>query len=263
MVKFTRTYNNDQLRALELRKGVEIWLRLHGVTGEQSGFTIASNDPSVVKVVRQVIFDGPRGIWSVRVATPKLGKAVIRVTVGDSAAIQLPIVVVAPISLPGAAAREGLWVRLFLSETRNPTNRLYASDETRTAMGWMRRVVVNRLANNPAQFGASGAKTVFDIVKAPGQFAGFEHYPEVGADVQRRINEVMRIANDDGDQRQAAMAAYVRMALEVANAPIAVADPSDDGLYGWRTTGSGSPRPRFKAYNSPKSGNQFYTLTAD
>lgn len=263
MVKFTRAYNDDELRALELRKGAEIWLRLHGVTGDQGGFTIASNNPSVVRVVRQVLFDGPRGIWSVRVAAPGLGEAVISVTFGDNATIQLPIVVVAPISLPASATREGLWVRLFLSETRNPINRLYDSDETRTAMGWMRRIVVNRLANNPAQFGASGAKTVFDIVKAPGQFAGFEHYPQVSADVHNRIHEILRIANDDGDQRQAAMAAYLRMALQIANAPDAVADPSDDGLYGWRTLGSGSPGPRFKAYNSPKSGNQFYTLTAD
>jgi hypothetical protein len=188
-----------------------------------------------------------------------VGKADLIAKRGNEKIASLTVSVVAPLALLDPTTDAGLYVRLFLAEARNPGQSGFSKADSKTAMQRMKLVVENRLAKKPAQFGAPGAKTVFDIVKAPGQFNGFQQYPVLADGQQQTIEEVLRVANDDSDTRQAAFTAFVEEAKAVATGPT-ITDPSAKGLVAWRTAGSGSPGPSFVSFGTSVSGNQFYTL---
>ena len=163
--------------------------------------------------------------------------------------------------LPDSSTEAGAVCRLLLAETRGPAYKSYNQSTARQAMGWMKRVLANRLANKPGQFYAPHAKNLTGIIKAgpPEQFAGFMSYPNYDPDIVALLQKILGIANSTKDGRSVAYEGFVKDAIAVAGAP-APADPSDTGLYGWRTEGRGSPGGRFVVYKTV-GGNTFYTLT--
>jgi hypothetical protein len=178
------------------------------------------------------------------------------------------------VALPDVNTDEGLLVRLFIAESRNPGHKQYNADTAKKGMRAMKAVVDNRLRNNPGQFGAPGAKGYIDIVAAAGQFHGFSKGTNgkilIASDVQKRIDEVVKIANTG---KPGKYAAFVQAAIDVAKAD--VDDPFKDvkkvgrtettgGSDGWRTAGSAQPGGSFiaipEANGGVIAGNQFYTL---
>ncbi len=135
------------------------------------------------------------------------------VTPGALLAGPINVVVESSVPLPAASTDAGLLVRLFLAETPSPDEMNYTSEQAKTAMSWMRVVVENRL-NNPSNVWASaGAKTLADVIKAPGQFEGFSHYPALPANITKNINEAVEIANNGDDPRRARYKMFVDAAL--------------------------------------------------
>ena len=129
--------------------------------------------------------------------------------------------------------------RLFINEAAGPHGD--AATTTR-AMGWMKRVLSNRLAH-PGQFDAPGASRLTEIIQAHRlaiQFTGFTNYPTIGVGAARNIQAKLAIASDDGDLRQPIYLGFVRGAIAAAQLPAPV-DPCQTGLYFWKTAGTVSP----------------------
>ena len=224
-----------------------------------SEITLRSSNTSIATAnISKTPFNGPKGIWTIDITPKTKGKAEIKAIV-KGGTITLKITIAEGLALPSASGNEGLLVRLFLAESRSPDEAGYNAGNSKKGMEWMELVLHNRLKNNPSQFNAPGAKSITDIVKAKGQFKGFESYPTIDAKVLSRINKIIALANSNNDSRTPKYKLFVENAIEVAK-PKLVNDPSPKGLYGWRTVGSGSPGSRFVAYSSALSGNQFYTL---
>jgi hypothetical protein len=170
------------------------------------------------------------------------------------------------VALPAKNTVQGAVARILLAEARDPGNSQYKAEDSKTAMQWMKVVLQNRLNNKPAQFMAPHAKTLIDIIKARGQFAGFSNYPNYSIKVSDRLQAILDIANAAKDQRSADYTVFVQNAIDVANSPT-IADPSraqypnSKGLSAWRTAGTKSPGPRFSSYKD-LAGNSFYLLVA-
>jgi hypothetical protein len=159
------------------------------------------------------------------------------------------------ITLPPKNDDEGAEIRLLLAECNGPSASGYALADAKLAMQLMDRVIFNRL-DDPAKFGAKGAKSVGDIIRAPGQFQGFQHYPSYDIDLIHRIQQMLNIANSTKDKRSAAFVDFINAAISVANDP-SIKDPSPGTLTAWRTARSGSPGSGFKLYKTVQ-GNDFY-----
>jgi hypothetical protein len=160
-------------------------------------------------------------------------------------------------TLPAANTQEGLVARLLLSETQTPANATYSDADAQKAMKWMHLVLHNRL-KAPTRFGAKTNAGIVDLIKAKDQFAGFGNYPEMAAGVKTRVDEILKKANDINDTKQSAFRQHVQHALDTAALKVPIADPSPNGLTGWRTAGHGPPGGDFSPYGNPLVGNQFY-----
>ena len=162
-------------------------------------------------------------------------------------------------TMPISTTDAGAMANLFLNEAAGPHKE---ATLTLKAMGWMRCVLENRL-RHPGMFGAPGATTLTQIIKAAGfgvQFAGFNTYPTLPASIQANIDAKLSIAADLSDPRQARYLAFVKAAITAATQP-APADPCPTGLYFWRTAGASGPGGKSSLYQS-LDGNDFYTLPA-
>jgi hypothetical protein len=164
----------------------------------------------------------------------------------------------ASIKLPPRGDTDGAEARLLLAECKGPSFPGYTLAGAKEAMQLMDLVLFNRLNNHPGQFAAPGAKTIVDIIKAPGQFAGFETYPNYSAGIAANIQQALNIANNPKDKRQSDFADFVNAALEVADAAT-ITDPSPGLVAFWRTAGASGPgagATKFKTVG----GNDFYTI---
>ena len=159
------------------------------------------------------------------------------------------------ITLPEANSPEGAEARLLLAECRSPAFSSYTIASATESMQLMDAALRNRLLN-PKEYLAKGAKSIIDIIKARGQFAGFDRYPSLETSVKARIDEIVGISNDLADPRHSAYAAHVEKAIEVAKLT-KYSDPSPGKIVGWRTTNSGSPGSSFIFYKKIL-GNDFY-----
>jgi hypothetical protein len=234
-------------------------LELAGASGSGAVPSIQSSDRSlqVLEVARR----GHSDVIGFRVRVPLSVSHRRRVTVtavSGNSRTTLNVSLVPALALPDRDTDVGAVTRLLMSEARGPSAQNYNAADTVQSMQWMRRVLENRLANNPRQFGAPHAANLIDIIKAPNQFAGFSGYPNYEA--RSRLQQMVNLANNDADPRQAKFAEFIGSAIAVAQAESAVTDPITTGLYGWRTQGSGSPGGRFGVYQTV-AGNTFYTLT--
>jgi hypothetical protein len=175
---------------------------------------------------------------------------------GKTLAGPLSVEVLEKLVLPAAGTDAGLLARLFLAEVASPGAASWKLEDAKTCMTLMRVVLENRLATPSGRWSSTGAKSLGDVVRAPGQFKGFGKYPELSSDVTSVIDEILAVANKGGDRRMANMRAHVEAAIAIASGSKPT-DPTKTGLYWWRTEGSGSPGTGVTAYKS-LMGNTFY-----
>lgn len=162
------------------------------------------------------------------------------------------------IALPARGTDEGTEVRLLLAECRGPASAGYTLRFATKSMGYMDLVLWNRV-KHPKPFLAHAA-TLLAVVKARGQFQGFENYPNYSAKIVLNIQQAIDIANNSRDKRSADYQAFIGAALAIVNAANTVPDPSPQGfLASWRTAGSGSPGSNF-TYVATVLGNDFYSF---
>jgi hypothetical protein len=159
------------------------------------------------------------------------------------------------ISLQDHWSNEGVEVRILLAECAGPAHASYTLEAASMAMQLMDTVLHNR-RNDPDAFMASGAKNLVDIVRAKGQFQGFEAYPHYSSNIKKHIEDLLHIANNPSDRRNGDYAAFVNKAVEIAKSDD-YADPSPGKLVAWRAAGSGSPGHGFIFYKTVL-GNDFY-----
>lgn len=159
------------------------------------------------------------------------------------------------ITLPDRMSDPGVEARVLLAECPGPALPSYTIELATEAMQLMDAVLRNRLAN-PGPFLAKGAKSLADIVRAKGQFRGFEKYPDYNGGIRQNIQDALNIANSSKDARSTIYAAFVNKAIEIAKLTT-YKDPSPGKLLSWRTTNSGSPGKAFLLYKTVL-GNDFY-----
>lgn len=161
------------------------------------------------------------------------------------------------VALPPKNDAEGCETRVLLAECRTPSFSSYALADAEKCMQLMDKVLWNRF-RNPGPFGAKGATKLSDVVRAPGQFAGFEAYPNYDQSIVNRIQAMINIANNAKDKRSQAFADHIATAIAVAKAA-SIVEPSAGTLASWRTAGSASPGSNFKLHGTVL-GVDFYFI---
>lgn len=151
------------------------------------------------------------------------------------------------IQLPARDTEDGLESRVLLAECRGPAERGYNLADATSCMQLMDRVLYNRV-DNPRPFLAH-ANTLLAVVRARGQFQGFENYPHYSQDIIDRIQQMIDVANNARDPRAAQYTSHIQAAISVARAA-SIKDPSPGTLAYWRTSGSGSPATVAKLYRT-------------
>ena len=159
------------------------------------------------------------------------------------------------IQLPDRGSDAGVEARVLIAECPGPAAPSYALDLAADAMQLMDAVLWNRM-NNPGPFNAKGANSLADVVRARGQFKGFEKYPDYSGGIRQNIQDALDIANNAKDGRSGAYAAFVNKAIEIAKSTN-YKDPSPGKLVSWRTANSTSPGKGFLLYKTV-FGNDFY-----
>lgn len=234
-------------------------LKLVPDPGELVPIPIILTPPHLAVVQDENVRKGPN-FTTFKLAAKAVGSARLSAEKSANKLIAGPIAITieARVSLPAASTDQGLLARLLLAETPPPIATTYNFVDAEKAMIWMRVVVSNRLAKPSVKYASAGAKSINDVIRAKGQFAGFEDYPTLPGKISSRIDEFVAIANDGSDRRRDRYKKFVDIALRVA-AMAAVKDPSSTGLYFWRTTDHGSPSAEAKEYEK-LMGNTFFTL---
>lgn len=152
------------------------------------------------------------------------------------------------ITLPEKNSSEGVEARVLLAECRSPAYSSYTFALATECMQMMDAVLRNRLSD-PKPYMAKGAKSLIGVVKAKGQFAGFEKYPNYDSAIKDRIQAALDIANDSKHPKQAIYSEFIAKAIETAKST-KFSDPSPGKLVAWRTGNSGSPGPGFILYKT-------------
>ena len=160
------------------------------------------------------------------------------------------------ITLPPRGTDKGAETRILLAECRGPSAAGYALADATRCMQLMDVVLWNRV-DNPKPFLAK-EKTLVAILTAPGQFAGFQGYPNYSAAIVQRLQEMVNIANRSNDKRAQPYTDFINAAMNVATLAT-IPDPSPGSLTAWRTASSGSPGSGFKLFQVVL-GNSFYYM---
>lgn len=160
------------------------------------------------------------------------------------------------ITLPETNSDDGVEVRVLLAECRGPAYPDYNFEAAAECMRLMDTVLWNRM-ETPRPFLAPNAHSLADIVSARGQFAGLGNYPALPPDIRQRIEDILAIANNPKDVRNASYVQFVQKAIEIAKSPV-YDDPSPGRLVAWRTARHGSPGRGFLLYKSLLGNDFFY-----
>ena len=155
----------------------------------------------------------------------------------------------------------GAETRLLMAECKRPSLPSYTLPGAKRCMQLMDLILRNRLANNPGQFMAPEAKDIIDIMKAPGQFKGFEHYPHYSGEIAQMLQSMIDIANNPHDSRHSSFADFINTAIDVAKSSAVVADPPGGIAVAWKTAGAPSPGGNFLRFETV-GGNDFYKIPA-
>ena len=158
------------------------------------------------------------------------------------------------IELPNRMDDHGIEARVLLAECRVPSEPGYKLGDATLCMQLM-DVVLWKRVNDPKPFLAK-AGTLLAVVKARGQFAGFEDYPHYGHAIIHRIQMMLDLANNAKDPRNESYVKHVNAAIQVAQSD-SFTDPCPT-LAGWRTSGRGTPGGEFTLYKTVL-GIDFYS----
>jgi hypothetical protein len=158
------------------------------------------------------------------------------------------------LKLPDPATDEGAETLLLLAECRGPSFPGYSLKDATTCMQLMDLVLWNRV-DNPAPFLAKD-RLLLSVMRARGQFQGFENYPACDESFSHRIQQMVDIANDPEDRRSRDFTDFINAAIDVARADT-IPETSLGKLTAWRTAGSGSPGKGFTLFKQI-SGIEFY-----
>lgn len=151
------------------------------------------------------------------------------------------------VALPNRNDEDGIETRVLLAECRGPSDSGFNLGDATRCMQLMDLVLWNRVARFK-QFLAN-SKTLLSVVKAPGQFAGFENYPDYDNSIRSRLQSMVNVANNPRDKRKDSFADFINKAIEVARAAT-MKEPSGGILVAWRTAGSRSPGSNFKEFDT-------------
>lgn len=271
MAIFTSTTDHGKaLKEIKIPKKGTKRLHLVGVKARvSSDITLKSKSKSISFVLKKSPFDGPKGIWVVDISASAVGKATLEAEFKGEVVASLSVVVFEKVlvELPDQSTILGMLTRLFLAESIGPGRPEYNAEESKKAMKWMRLVINNRLKHKtPEIFGVKKKQgktpyTVYDIIRAPGQFHGFEAYPSIIEDIKLNLTGIVAIANNYNHPAREKYAGFIANAKAAAsdNALTGVIDPSKKGLYGWRTKDSKHPGGSFVVFKH-LAGQTFYTL---
>jgi hypothetical protein len=160
-------------------------------------------------------------------------------------------------TLPDKHTDLGAETRLLLAECRGPSFSAFSLSDATLCMDYMDLVLWNRVNNHPKQFMARTA-TLIGVITAPGQFAGFENYPNYDSRIVHNLQSMVDISNNPRDKRSSAFEDFINAAIAAATPP-RIPDASPGFLAAWRTAGASSPGPRFTLYKTI-FGNDFYYL---
>ena len=233
-------------------------IHLKVIPGSKEALPSISASPESIAKVSHIDERKKQDFTTFHLDAVAAGKASLKATdAKKTVAGPLDIVVEDQVALPDAGKDAGLLVRLFLAEVPSPEEAGYKLVDAKTSMIWMRVVVQNRLATPSPIWGSKGVKSLADVIRAKGQFKGFEKYPTIDHGVRKSIDEAVSIANDGDDTRRSEYKEFVDTALAVATQPT-VKDPSQNGLFWWRTAGHGSPTSDATFFMT-KLGNTFFT----
>ena len=236
--------------------GSAVSLKVVPLRGERLPITVAVAGPGIAVVEALSNRVGPNfATFRLRGSAAGDTRLEVRAATGGVPLI-VGVRVQAAVALPAANTDAGLLARLLLAESPGPGRADYTATASGEALTLMRVVLENRRRRPSARWGSAGATSLVDVVRARGQFEGFGSYPTLSAAVTARIADMLAIANNAGDARQASIRAHVEQVIAVASGP-APPDPTTTGLYWWRTEGSGAPGTGVLLYRSVL-GNSFY-----
>ena len=162
-------------------------------------------------------------------------------------------------SLPDENTDEGAMARLLIVEVGPQQGDLSTLVE---AMGLMKIIIDNRLANNPADFMAPNATREIDIIRAERkdgravQYAGFPSYPVISPGQKDELDKTLDASLDPASPYYEQSSRLVRAAVAIAKAPTPP-DPSTYGLYFWRTANHPLGLKDYKFYRNV-AGIDFY-----
>jgi hypothetical protein len=254
MADFTRMNGTKLPLSISAVVGSAMDLKLIPGPGQKVPIAISVTPPSAAKIDNVNVRAGAN-FTTFRLTALMAGS--VRMVAATDPMRPITITIDPKLALPAATTDQGLLARLLIAETPSPEMPGYTDADAETSMIWMRVVIANRLSKPSGVYASANAKTIADVIKAPGQFKGFQSYPTIDATISKRLDETVSIANESGDGRREKYKKFVQIALKVA-AMASVKDPST-GLYFWRTSGSGAPSTGTNVYKTIL-GNTFYTL---
>lgn len=271
MAKFTSTTDqNAELKLIEIPNNESRRVYLVDVKARVATDIEIISGKSITAKLNSSPFDGPKGIWIIDLKGVEVGKTILQAKFGGKvvATSEVNIFTKTEISLPSAGTVEGMLCRLFIAESINPNDATnYNEANVKQAMTWMRLVLENRLKHkDPGVFYASkpigqAKHTMFDIVRAKGQFKGFGDYPVLSAKKTENITSAVAFSNNYNHPLRESYARFIENAKAAARSDglKGVSDPSPKGLYGWRTKGSEEPGGDLVGYKD-LAGQTFYTV---
>ncbi len=232
--------------------------------GELVPFTLSITPSTSLTLVDQDVRTGANfQIYTVKAA--RVGTAQFSAQNAKGVKVgPVSVTIKAAIKLPTSGGALAL-TQLLLAESPSPYAVGYNATTAKTGMHWMRRVIQNRLDMKSLSVGSAGAKSIIDVMKAEGQFKGFEDYPTIAKAQRDTIEDILAIANDGTHPKQKLFYDHVNAAIAVPTEslivdPAATKDPGTTKLLvSWRTAGASSPGSGFKLFRT-FAGQDFYTL---
>ncbi|WP_340610191.1 hypothetical protein [Xenorhabdus bharatensis] len=173
----------------------------------------------------------------------------------------LTINIVPKISIPtDLTAEQRAMLMVLLAETSSPESKKfkYSEKEAKDTMQYMHDVLLNRVRSPKSQYlgvPKHGNKLI-GLISAPKTIEGFQQYPNINDDIQRRINRMVIVANDGTQEHFLAYRRLITHAINVAKSN----SISNTEVIAWRTQNSGSPGSNFIKLFSLQ-GQDFYKLS--
>jgi hypothetical protein len=270
MARLLRMNNDSVPSNLTLIAGNTYPFKVSGFGTDKKHIIIKSSSPAVKIIVIKADSNNLEQSLRLEIQTEILNRSQAKLIAylasqpnqKDLLTQEISVVIEPTMELPPIGTESGAIARVLIVENITPGNpRFFSNDNTLNCMQWMRWVLVNRLRFGSIHFGSKKTTTnLIELIKAPNQIDGFEHYPHISEAKNKMLNDVLTLANDSTNKNFLLYRQYVQNAIDVAQGFKSAIDPCSTGLYAWRTSGKGSPGKNFIPYQS-KGGQDFYTLS--